>query len=181
MDRVIFFGPIFFITDLHHYWFFGDFHVQLLILFKATLPYFQSDASPYCQDLVMLTHNLLVTAGGGTGAGSELVVWDVRLPDVPVRYACKINNNHEPWFCNSAIYWTKKAQKSHRNILTEFCPGLTECGPLLLHAKLTVSWWCQLQPATFKGQILLTLAKSCKVYTVWLANRYESFITTWYW
>jgi len=44
-----------------------------------------SDASPYCQDLVMLTHNLLVTAGGGTGAGSELVVWDVRLPDVPVR------------------------------------------------------------------------------------------------
>ena len=34
---------------------------------------------PYCSDLVMLTHNLLVT-----GRLNTLVVWDVRLPD-PVK------------------------------------------------------------------------------------------------
>ena len=34
---------------------------------------------PYCHDLIMLTHNLLVTARKGF-----LVVYDVRLPD-PVR------------------------------------------------------------------------------------------------
>ena len=39
---------------------------------------FQS-GGPYCSDLVMLTHNLLVTARSNT-----LVVWDVRLPD-PVK------------------------------------------------------------------------------------------------
>ncbi len=36
-------------------------------------------SGPYCQDLIMLTHNLLVTARRG-----YLVVWDVRLRD-PVR------------------------------------------------------------------------------------------------
>ena len=34
---------------------------------------------PYCSDLVMLTHNLLIT-----GRQNNLVVWDVRLPD-PVK------------------------------------------------------------------------------------------------
>ena len=39
---------------------------------------FQS-GGPYCSDLVMLTHNLLVT-----GCQNNLVIWDVRLPD-PVK------------------------------------------------------------------------------------------------
>ena len=34
---------------------------------------------PYCHDLIMLTHNLVVT-----GTQGQLVVWDARLPD-PVR------------------------------------------------------------------------------------------------
>jgi len=36
-------------------------------------------SSPYCRDLIMLTHNLLVT-----GTLGQLIVWDVRLPD-PVK------------------------------------------------------------------------------------------------
>ena len=43
------------------------------------LNFFQM-SGPYCHDLIMLTHNLLVTARRGF-----LVVWDVRLPD-PVRH-----------------------------------------------------------------------------------------------
>ena len=47
---------------------------------KYVFSYFiNQTGGPYCSDLVMLTHNLLVT-----GRQNNLVVWDVRLPD-PVK------------------------------------------------------------------------------------------------
>ena len=46
---------------------------------KITFALFLQSGGPYCSDLVMLTHNLLVT-----GRLNTLVVWDVRLPD-PVK------------------------------------------------------------------------------------------------
>ena len=46
---------------------------------KIRFTLFLQSGGPYCSDLVMLTHNLLVT-----GRLNTLVVWDVRLPD-PVK------------------------------------------------------------------------------------------------
>ena len=47
---------------------------------KYVFSYFiNQTGGPYCSDLVMLTHNLVVT-----GRQNNLVVWDVRLPD-PVK------------------------------------------------------------------------------------------------
>lgn len=43
------------------------------------LIFVQQLGGPYCHDLIMLTHNLVVT-----GAQGMLLVWDARLPD-PVR------------------------------------------------------------------------------------------------
>ena len=40
-------------------------------------------------------------------------------------------------------------------------PWLTAFGPLPWQVKQSLSALCQLQPATYAGQILLTLAKFC--------------------
>ena len=59
---------------------YNSFQISIIDQSFVNVSYFvQQLGGPYCHDLIMLTHNLVVT-----GAQGMLVVWDARLPD-PVR------------------------------------------------------------------------------------------------